>query len=95
MSPEEKRRAKEEMAKRGLNPGGRPMTEAEKQRMKEEYYRKQQSERRGSPGEKKDVSERRPTNKDGRPLTDEEIQRRKDEFFKKKQEKGKFQPRDN
>ena len=94
MSPEGKRRAKEEMAKRGLHPGGRPMSDAEKQRWKEENSRKQQSERRGSPGEKKNVSGKRPTNKDGRPLSDEEIQRRKDEFVKKKQEKGKFKSGD-
>ena len=71
------------------------MTTEEKQRAKDEYYRKKQSGSGQPAGGKKEFGQQRPTNKDGRPLTDEQIQRRKDEFFKKQQEKGKFQSRDN
>ena len=87
MSPEEKRRTKEEMAKRGLNPGGRPMTDAEKQRAKEEYYRKKQSESGQPAGVKKEFGQQRPVDQQGRLLTDVEIRRRaNDEIRRRKEE---------
>ena len=49
MSPEEQRRAREEMAKRGLRPGGRPMTEAEKQGMKKDVSERRPTNKDGRP----------------------------------------------
>ena len=87
MSPEEIRRTKAEMAKRGLNPSGRPMTDAEKQRAKEEYYRKKQSESGQPAGAKKEFGQQRPVDQQGRLLTDVEIRRRaNDEIRRRKEE---------
>ncbi|MFP6576420.1 MAG: hypothetical protein VB912_14775, partial [Pirellulaceae bacterium] len=49
MSPEEKRRAQEEMAKQGLRPGGRPLPEAEKQRMKKDVSERRPTNKDGRP----------------------------------------------
>ena len=75
------------MAKRGLNPSGRPMTAEEKQQMKEEYYKKKQGESGKPTGGTKDFKQQRPVDQQGRRLTDVEIRRRaNDEIRRRKEE---------